>query len=128
MASLSLVETAISDGIWHGILSSAEALPKAPQLTLSLDGAEVGQAELTGRPGAPGSWDVRFEIPRAAIRDGLATILVSLAGEATPLIRVPIEAGKALDEDLRYEIAALRAELDLLASAFRRHVRGTEPR
>jgi len=113
MASLEM--SRIRAGVWEGVVTAEGTQP--PQLEVVhlervLPGLEITATE-------DGRWQLRQPIPPEVLGDGLQT-LVLRAGDAV-LGDVAILAGQALDEDLRAEIALLRAELDLLKAAFRRH-------
>jgi hypothetical protein len=83
-----------------------------------LDGVEVtALAEGRGQV-------VRVPIPAALIGDGVRSILVLVDGEV--LGRITLLAGAPLEDDLLAEIGLLRAELDLLKRAFRRHCAETQ--
>jgi hypothetical protein len=53
------------------------------------------------------------------LNDGVQTFVIQNAGQT--LGSFSIVSGRPLDHDLRSEIDLLRAELDLLKRAFRRH-------
>lgn len=80
-----------------------------------LDGVETGVATAAGR------WPVSVAIPAGCLSDGVQTFVVREAGTGATLGHFTIVAGAPLDSDLRAEIELLRAELDLLKKAFRRH-------
>lgn len=80
-----------------------------------LDGVETGPAAAAGR------WTVSVPIPAALLSDGVQTFVVREAGTGATLGHFSIVAGAPLEADLRAEIDLLRAELDMLKKAFRRH-------
>jgi hypothetical protein len=117
MSDVTLTQTRIANGIWEGVLSgSSDAAPviEALHRDRALDGAEV-----TPIPGKSGRFAVRLPIPVAILSEGVQTVLLRAGGEAVG--QFTIVAGVPLEEDLRAEISLLRAELDLLKRAFRRH-------
>ena len=63
----------------------------------------------------------RAATPAEVLSDGIQTILIREAGSDEPMERIVIAAGKPLDDDIRAEVDLLRAELDMLKRAFRRH-------
>ena len=72
---------------------------------------------------------MELALPGDAISDGAQTLLLvaddGAAGEATrpdslTLARLPVIAGRALQDDLLAEITALRAELELVKRELRR--------
>lgn len=112
------------------ILSEARLIPDAGPAAGVGVGAGAGPA--AGR-GALAGWRVEVELPARAVSEGLQTLLlIADPGEAPegvrpgarPLARLPILAGRPLDDDLQTEVAMLRAELDLLKREFRRFAAG----
>ncbi len=66
-------------------------------------------------------WHVRVPIPADRIADGVQTFVIRDRRAEQVLASFSIVSGDALAEDIRAEIGLLRAELDLLKKAFRRH-------
>ncbi|SFB05045.1 hypothetical protein SAMN05421688_2557 [Poseidonocella pacifica] len=107
-----LRKQSLRDGVWRVELDPSEEPPIA-----FCDGARIEDVRLGGT-GAEGRF-AEVGVPAAAISDGAHTLsLTSAAGQE--LARCVIVAGD-LRSDLEAELALLRAELDLLKSAFRRH-------
>ncbi|ROT97736.1 hypothetical protein [Histidinibacterium lentulum] len=115
MAEMQLTKTRLTGGIWEGVLTGASDRPRlvATHLERSLPGLEL-------TPVAEGHL-VRLPIPSEVLSDGVQTVLFSDAATGARLASVAILAGDALTEDIRAEVALLRAELDMLKRAFRRH-------
>ncbi len=67
------------------------------------------------------SWHVSVPIPVDRIADGVQTFVIRDRREDMLLGSFSIVAGDALAEDIRAELSLLRAELDMLKKAFRRH-------
>lgn len=114
---ITLTQTRIFEGWWEGVLSGARDDSPAVEvwhLDRHLDGVAVQPM-----PGATGKQVVRFPIPTLILSEGAQTVLFRLGGEV--LAQFTLIAGVPLEEDLRAEISLLRAELDLLKRAFRRH-------
>ncbi|MDA0962008.1 MAG: hypothetical protein O2898_03705 [Proteobacteria bacterium] len=112
-----LTKTRLAEGIWEGILTRSEGVGD-PRLTVrhmdrTVPGLEVAPDDAKGR------WRVRLPIPREAIADGVQTLVIS-DGD-TVLADITLIAGEALADDIRAEVELLRAELDMLKRAFRRH-------
>ena len=82
-----------------------------------------GTADLTARDGTAGVWDVRYRMPLAALNEGVQSFVFAEAGAGTKLGDLTVVAGEPLDDDIRAEVALLRAELDMLKRAFRRYAR-----
>jgi hypothetical protein len=66
-------------------------------------------------------WRLRVWIPADAIADGVQTFLIEDAISGDRLGHFCLIAGEALGDDIRAEVDLLRAELDMLKRAFRRH-------
>lgn len=60
-------------------------------------------------------------IPAEAVADGVQTFVIFDAAGSTRLGDFTLIAGEAVSDDLRAEVELLRAELDMLKRAFRRH-------
>ena len=73
----------------------------------------------------PGSWLLKVPVPANMIADGVHTFVISEASIGQSLGDFSIIAGDAAGEDIRAEMALLRAELDMLKRSFRRHCRET---
>jgi hypothetical protein len=118
---LTLTQTRIAQGVWEGVLAGAG---KPPDLEASHQGKPLAGLMVTPMPGQPESHAVRLAIPTTLLNDGVQTVLLKAGGEV--LASFTLIAGVPLEEDLRAEISLLRAELDLLKKAFRRHVAETK--
>jgi hypothetical protein len=117
---MTLTQSRIAGGVWEGVLSGAgdPGLLEALHHGRKLEGLLV-----TPVPGEAGSHMVRLAIPSSILSEGVQTVLLQAGGEV--LASFTLVAGVPLEEDLRAEISLLRAELDLLKKAFRRHVTET---
>jgi hypothetical protein len=112
-----LTQTRIAQGWWEGRLEGAGDAPPAAEARHQ-DRPLPGLAA-AAVPGAPGAWTLRLPIPADILSDGVQTVILTLDGAV--LGQITLIAGLPPDEDLRAELALLRAELDLLKRAFRRH-------
>jgi hypothetical protein len=122
MSDLSLTATCARNGIWQGIVTrngpEGETLPavavthrEQPLDDVTLDPVE-GQA---------GQWTLRVPIPARLLSDGVQTFLIRDAATDVQLGSFSIAMGDALEPEIRAEVDLLRAELDMLKRAFRRH-------
>ena len=118
MDELQLTGTRIIEGVWEGVLTGAE---KAPEIAVSHLGQPVAGATVTRDPGQPGQFLVRVPVPVALLSEGVQTFVISDAATEARLASFTVVMGQPLDEDIRAEMALLRAELDMLKRAFRRH-------
>jgi hypothetical protein len=113
-----LMETRIRAGVWEGVLTGMRDLPKLLVMHLEKPVSGVETMPLTGRPG---DWAVRVPIPVETLSDGVQTYLILDAATEARLAQFTVIAGVHVDDDIRAEVDLLRAELDLLKRAFRRH-------
>jgi hypothetical protein len=121
MAGPTLTQTRIAQGVWEGVLTGAGAEPPAVE-ALHQERRLEGLA-LTPLPGQAGAYALRLPLPAEILAEGVQTVLFRAGGEV--LAQVTLIVGPTVDEDLRAEIALLRAELDLLKRAFQRHCADT---
>lgn len=120
MTNLTLTEIRLRNGIWEGRLAGAGETGARPEIRVTHLGQPVGGVELAEGE-APGLWTVRVTIPPQAISDGVQTFLIMNGSDDTKLGQFTLIAGDAAAGDLRAEMELLRAELDMLKRAFRRH-------
>lgn len=119
MTNLVLTKTKMRQGIWEGLLTGAspEAMPK---LSVTHQGTPVPDVSIKALETGDGH-SVRIPVPAEAVADGLQTLLIADADTDEKLGAITLMAGEALGDDLRVEVDLLRAELDMLKRAFRRH-------
>ncbi|MDE3079284.1 MAG: hypothetical protein KGI94_04570 [Paracoccaceae bacterium] len=113
---MNLTKLRVQAGVWTGEVTDIGAEP--PALAVTHLGAPVPGVEVTQ---AGDRWIVSVPIPAEALCDGVQTILIADARTGARLEAITLLLGTPLDEDIRAEVALLRAELDLLKRAFRRH-------
>lgn len=118
---LTLTQTRIVNGVWEGVLTGAAS---PPALEAMHQGRKLEGLTVTPVPGQAGSHAVHLAIPATLLNEGVQTVLLRAGDDV--LASFSLVAGAPLEEDIRAEIGLLRAELDLLKRAFRRHV--SEPR
>ena len=118
MSMMTLTKTRFLAGIWEGVLTGAAEQPKLEALFLETALPVVTVAAV---PGKDSEWGVRIPIPAELLSDGVHTFLIRDAETGDRLDHFTILAGLELDEDIRAEMDLLRAELDMLKRAFRRH-------
>ena len=115
---MELTETTLRNGTWEGLLTGAsedsEPALEVRWLDRPVDGVELSAAE-------NGAWRVRVPVPSEAVADGVQTFVISDAGNGERLASFSLIAGAPAGDDIRAEIELLRAELDMLKRAFRRH-------
>lgn len=124
MSHLKLTRTRLFEGVWEGVLTADAAQQGLPSIVVThldrpLDGVELTEDR------AAGHWLVRVPVPAHLLSDGVQSFVISDAATGARLDSFAILAGEALGDDIRAEIALLRAELDMLKRAFRRHCNET---
>jgi hypothetical protein len=120
MSTETLTKTRLRAGVWQGILSTEKDTP-APEIDVwHLEAPLQG---VTVKPVAdqPRQYLIAVPIPVTALNDGVQTFVIQNKHSQETYASFSIIAGDPLDGDLRAEINLLRAELDLLKRAFRRH-------
>lgn len=121
MSTLVVTQTEFISGRWRG---RVEGSTTAPSITiLDPDGSALEGLRVTSATGAKNSWDIEIDLPRDALSDGTQIYLVTDPETQAVLHRITIIAGTPASDDLRAEIAALRAEMDQLRAAFRTEFR-----
>ena len=121
MTALSLSQSRIREGAWEAVVAAEDTAAPTPRFIVTHLDKPLGYAEVVARPTAPGTWAVRFAIPPGTLSDGVQSFLVTEATSGDKIADFAILAGEALGDDIRAEIALVRAELDMLKHAFRRH-------
>lgn len=118
MDGITLTKTQIFAGVWHGILTAPGAAEPPALVATHLD-AELPGLALTAD--GPGRWRVTVPVPVAALSEGVQTVLIRDRASGERLAVFAIVTGEPLEDDIRAEVDLLRAELDMLKKAFRRH-------
>lgn len=121
MSDYKLTRTRINAGLYEGFLTTSNRRATKPALEMRLLDQTLGEVVVTPHISEKKCWDVRAIIPTGSIHEGVQTFILSDTGSGTVLDSFAIATGTPLEEDLRAEIALLRAELDMLKHAFRRH-------
>lgn len=118
MADLVLTKTRIQAGVWEGILTGAKT---PPDITVTHNGMEIEGAVLRDDPENEEQFKVSVPILAELLSEGVQTFIISNKADGERLASFTIVTGQPLDEDFRAEMELLRAELDMLKRAFRRH-------
>lgn len=122
MADVMLTKLRLCEGVWEGLLSAPRAM--TPRLRLWHRDELLGEPETIATEAAGegrAEWLVRFPLPVERLSDGMQTFVIEDAETGAALAHETLLAGEALDADALAELSLLRAELDLLKRAFRRH-------
>jgi len=121
MSELILTATRLFEGVWEGVLTVSDADGNyQPDIEVSHLGKPVDGVTVN-EDSTQGYWVVRVPVPVATLSDGVQTFLVKDQRTGEKLNSFTILAGEPLGDDIRVEMDLLRAELDMLKKAFRRH-------
>lgn len=117
---ITLTKLRLIEGVWNGVLTRKGADNWQPDIEVThldypVDGVEVTEDRVEE------CWHVKVPIPADRIADGVQTFVIRDRRSDAVLGSFSIVAGDALAEDIRAEMSLLRAELDMLKKAFRRH-------
>ena len=126
MAKLHLQRDRITGGEYKGVLTATTTLKGLPVLALHLLDAQLDDPVITRVAGHKNTWSVTAHIPAKAINEGLQTFIIRDAQSGETLDSFAMITGAPLEDDLRADVAFLRAEIELLKTAFRRHFAKTK--
>jgi len=119
MTELILTTSQIRNGIWHGQITGSTT---APQIRLRCADIPCPTPDISQ---TDTGWHIKARIPIEAVSEGIQAFTLIDAATDTQIGAFTLTTGEALADDLRAEVAQLRAELDQLKQAFRRHCRDT---
>ena len=118
MTVIALRQSRIHAGIWEGILTGARDKPHLDVVHLE---APLAGLQIAAVVGMPDQWSVVFPLPVQALSQGVQTFIFRDTASGAQLAHFTMITGATLESDIRAEVDLLRAELDLLKRAFRRH-------
>lgn len=118
MSSLQLTKTKMKQGVWQGIITGMGE--EEPRVEVTHEDTVVSDIILTHNQSAD-HWTLSVPIPPEAIADGVQTLIIRDADTDAKIGHITLIAGEVLSDDIRAEMDLLRAELDMLKRAFRRH-------
>ncbi|QFT58444.1 hypothetical protein FIU94_06350 [Sulfitobacter sp. THAF37] len=118
MSTLELTKTKMRQGVWEGVITGAGA--ETPKLEVTHQERAVDSFELVHNDKAD-HWLLSITIPPEAVSDGMQTLVIRDCAADTDIGHITLMAGEVLGDDIRAEVDLLRAELDMLKRAFRRH-------
>lgn len=118
MPDLTLTKTRIRAGMWDGVLTGAAG---TPALQVLLHDTEIPGVTITPIDNRPGDYAVQVPIPATVLTDGVQTFVIREKVSGEKLAHFTVITGVAMEDDIRAEVDLLRAELDMLKRAFRRH-------
>jgi hypothetical protein len=117
MTKADLTKLGLKDGIWHGLLT---CIGDAPEISVTHKGTVLADVQIVPAE-QDGRWTLRVPVPSEAIADGVQIFFIHDLSADEPLGSFYLVAGDGDEDDLRAEVELLRAELDMLKRAFRRH-------
>jgi len=120
MSDLTLTKIHLRNGRWEGRLACTNETGARPDIRVTYLDQPVETVDLQEGDGA-GVWNLSISLPMHAVTDGVQTFVISDGADDTKLGDFTLIAGEATADDLRAEVELLRAELDMLKRAFRRH-------
>ena len=120
MSAFELSKTRLFEGVWEGVLTAKDLDAGRPDLGVTHLEKPLGTMHLK-ETGEAHQWSLRVPIPTELIGDGAQTFLIFDKETGETLGSFTIIAGDAVTDDIRAEVALLRAELDMVKRAFRRH-------
>ncbi|MDG1168321.1 MAG: hypothetical protein P8N14_03935 [Sulfitobacter sp.] len=123
MSALELTKTMLIQGVWQGIITAASG--QEPQVEVTHENTVVPDVVLTHDPSAD-HWTFSVPVPAQAIAEGVQTLIMRDKLANAKIGHMTLIAGEPLDLDIRAEMDLMRAELDMLKRAFRRHCADTE--
>lgn len=115
-----LERVSLSGGMYRGVLQGG-AEP-APEIEAIHEGEVLEGLSVTPLEGEPG-YAVSLPLPARLIADDVRTVAFLDKQTSSLLDSVAVIAGVAAADDVRVELDLIRAELDMLKRAFRRHIR-----
>jgi hypothetical protein len=122
MAEVRLTKSAIRSGVWNGHAVREDGADEpAPTLSAWHLETQLPAPELSPVKDKPGLWAVSLPIPATLLADGVQTVLIRDDTTGETVESFALVSGEPLEQDVRAESDLLRAELDMLKRAFRRH-------
>lgn len=119
-----VIRSELSGGVWRGLIAYGTA--KQPQFEISHNGTPLPDLTVSMAEGVPGSWHLSAPIPPDTISDGVQVYVISDRADKRTLGQFTLIAGDAMSDTLSAQVALLRAELEMLKRALRRHLSETE--
>ena len=117
--SLRIEPTRFAEGIWRALLSqSSDFKAPPPKIDVLLQGRPIRGVRVDALD-MENCYELSVPIPPEAIGFGTYMLLIVEQGSSKVLSRIVLSGGDLNGEDLRVEMAELRAEIDLLKRLFR---------
>ena len=119
MADFTVTKTRFVGGVWEGVIRDAGE--DVPAIEVSNLGNLLADVSVIRDETASGHWNLRIPIPVDVLCDGVLVFLITNKNTGEKLDAFTIIAGEPLEDDIRADVELLRAELDMIKRAFRRH-------
>ena len=117
--SLGIEPTRFAEGIWRALLSQPSDLKAPPhKIDVLLQGRPIHGVRVDSL-NMENCYELSVPIPPEAVGFGTYMLLIVEPGSSKALLRIVLSGGDMNGEDLRAEMAELRAEIDLLKRLFR---------
>ena len=117
--SLPIEPTRFAEGIWRALLNqSSDLKAPPPKIDVLLQGRPIRGVRVDPL-NMENCYELSVPIPPEAIGSGTYMLLIVEQGSSKGLARIVLSGGDFNGEDLRAEMAELRAEIDLLKRLFR---------
>ncbi len=120
MSEVSLTKARIQSGVWEGVLVLGTQTD-IPQIEVTHLGKPVAGLSVEEDPDHRGQHLVRVPIPAEFLSDGVQTFVISAVESGEKLAHFSVITGQPVGDDIIAEMDLLRAELDMLKRAFRKH-------
>lgn len=119
MSDYTVTKTRLFAGVWEGVITGGGE--QIPEIEVSHLGETLDGVKITASDKEPGEWVLQITIAARLLCDGVQVFVISERGSGEKLTAFTIVTGEPLEDDIRAEVELLRAELDMLKRAFRRH-------
>lgn len=124
MSAYTIVSKSLQAGLWTVLVKPGNPA-SAPKVAATHQGNPVAGVEVTPAE-EKGLWTVQVPVRASLLSDGVHTVLLVDTATDTTLDKLVMICGEDLSDDIRAEVDLLRAELDMLKRAFRRHCLETQ--
>ena len=119
--TLEITQIKFSQGVWQGLISgAAPRTDHLPKFDVKLHEEPVDNVQVI-RTQDTDELHLQITIPPSAVGSGVHSFVITEHQSLDVLARFTLIGGDLAEQDLRAEIDLLKAELELLKRAFRRH-------
>ena len=119
--TLEITQIKFSQGVWQGLISgAAPRTDHLPKFDVTLHEEPVDTVQVI-RTQDTDELHLQITIPPSAVGSGVHSFVITEHQSLDVLARFTLIRGDLAAQDLRAEIDLLKAELELLKRAFRRH-------